>query len=172
MKRTPGPMIPRPHAEVFARCGNFLKGESRMRFRTSLLAMALFALNMPGVSMDFFLETDYGVFDTETGLHWWIGPDRNTSRSEAEDLVAGLDGDWRMPGVEELRHLHTSGVTTGNWGPFANSGSRVWCTAPDEESTESWYFYFDRGSEDWRLGDLSVNARVFAVLPAEEDQAQ
>jgi len=155
----------------FAPVLELTKGESRMRIRGTLLLLALLTLTMPMISMDSFLETDYGVFDTETRLHWWIGPDRNTSRSEAEDIVAGLEGDWRMPEVEELRHLHASGVTTGNWGPFANSGSRVWCTAGDGESTESWYFYFDRGSEDWRLGDLSVNARVFAVLSAEEGQA-
>jgi hypothetical protein len=60
-----------------------------MRIRGILLVVTLLTLNMPMISMDLFLETDYGVFDTETGLYWWIGPDRKTSRSEAEALFDG-----------------------------------------------------------------------------------
>lgn len=139
-----------------------------MPLKGTLLALALLLISGSGAGSDRFLETENGVIDIETGLQWWIGPDRNTPRSQAEDLVGQLGDPWRMPETEELRHLYESGVTTESWGPFTNTGSRVWCVLEGDDSGKSWYFYFDRGSEDWRLGDLSVNARVFAVLPGDD----
>ena len=57
------------------------------------------------------------VYDMESGLEWFAGPDRSTSWEEANRWVVGLDkfgGGWRMPIRSELDSLYHVGDGMNN----------------------------------------------------------
>jgi hypothetical protein len=70
------------------------------------------------------------VGDTNTGLEWMVGPDRDTTWDEAKAWVERLSvdgGGWRMPTVDELRTLYEKGVGEFNMSPlFKTSGWFIW----------------------------------------------
>ena len=50
------------------------------------------------------------VKDTNTGLEWKAGPDKDTNWGEARSWVQSLGGDWRMPTLDELEGLYKKGM--------------------------------------------------------------
>ncbi|MBU1711930.1 MAG: DUF1566 domain-containing protein, partial [Proteobacteria bacterium] len=57
------------------------------------------------------------VRDTQSGLDWYAGPDKNTGWDDAKQWVAGLmvdGGGWRMPAMEELKGLYQKGAGSRN----------------------------------------------------------
>jgi len=115
----------------------------------------------------FTLDASGVIRDSETGLEWLVGPDRDTDYVMAEKWVASLSGvsggGWRMPTVAELRTLYQPGVGSYNIDPaFRTTGWWVWGEPRDESS--AWNFNFNNGSENWDDRDHSnYGDRVFAV---------
>jgi hypothetical protein len=56
------------------------------------------------------------IKDTQTGLEWFVGPDRNMTWYEAQQWTVGLgncgDG-WRMPTIGEIRTLYNPALKAG-----------------------------------------------------------
>ena len=81
------------------------------------------------------------VFDKNTGLEWFVGPDRDTTWNDAKAWVESLDvagGGWRMPTEEELRTLYKYGAGTRNMTPLLKTtGWLVW-TGEASNSSSAW----------------------------------
>ena len=106
------------------------------------------------------------VYDTETGLEWVAGPDKDTDWNEAKLWVDNLKvagGGWRMPTIEELETLYQKGKGDRNMTPLLKTtGWYVW----SGETKDSWSardFYFGFAGKGWRARTDSTIARAFAV---------
>ena len=102
---------------------------------------------------DRFIAYENGVVkDTETGLEWFPGPDRNTNWYEAIRWVKNLTvagGGWRVPTLKELRSLYKKGSGTRNMTPLLKTtGSWVW-SDETKGSSSAWLFHFFKGNEFW-----------------------
>jgi len=107
------------------------------------------------------------VRETQTGLEWVAGPDRNTSWNEAKRWVENLNvagGGWRMPIRAELKTLYKKGAGSRNMTPLLKTtGWWVW-SGETEGATSAWASPLNRsGSEGWFPRDNSHNIRGFAV---------
>ncbi|MBN1103063.1 MAG: DUF1566 domain-containing protein, partial [Deltaproteobacteria bacterium] len=106
------------------------------------------------------------VRDTNTGLEWVAGPDRNTTWDEAKGWVESLNvggGRWRMPTVKELESLYEEGKGTRNMTSLLKTtGWWVW-SAQTKDSSAAWVFGFDFGGKGWRGRTGSRNGRACAV---------
>jgi hypothetical protein len=108
-------------------------------------------------------STDGSVTDIVTGLQWRVGPDRDFDWYGANIWISNLEGDWRMPTLEELEDLFDAGVTTETWGPFDNSGWLVWCV--DFSSRDmAQLFCFIPDNVYFGAHFFPSGQRVFAVL--------
>lgn len=109
--------------------------------------------------------------DTDTGLEWVVGPDRDTTWSEARDWVEGLKidgGSWRLPTLKELKTLYKKGTHTRNMNPvLKTTGWWVW-SSELEGSSFVWLFDFTNGSKFWDLRSISIDTRAFAVRPSSD----
>ncbi|HNR29686.1 MAG TPA: DUF1566 domain-containing protein, partial [Candidatus Hydrogenedentes bacterium] len=110
----------------------------------------------------FTLSGEGVVADSQTGLEWVAGPDRDTNYAQAEQWVAGCNvagGGWRMPTRQELATLYQEGIGERNMDPaFRTTGWYVW--AEPGASSSAWGFGFFHGRE---FRTDSDNGRVFAV---------
>ncbi len=116
---------------------------------------------------DRFIANDNGVVkDTETGLEWYAGPDKDTSWNEAKRWVESLNvagGGWRMPTIKELRALYKMGVGKRNMTPLLKTtGWQVW-SGEKNDSFSYWGFGFGSGFEYWDNRAFSYNRRGFSV---------
>ena len=106
------------------------------------------------------------VRDTQTGLEWYAGPDKNTDWNEASRWVGSLTvdgGGWRMPTRTELKGLYEKGRGSRNMTPLLETtGWWVW-SVEKKGSSAAWDYPFDGGRETWHFLDGSRYARVFAV---------
>jgi hypothetical protein len=106
------------------------------------------------------------VYDTETGLEWFSGPDQGMSWQEAESWVNGLNkfgGEWRMPNREELETLYTVGDGVKNITPLLhNTGYWVWAGQTKEKACK-WIFNFSYGGEGWDGQAPAGGGRAIAV---------
>jgi hypothetical protein len=114
----------------------------------------------------FSIDDNGVVFDTKTGLEWFVGPDKDTRWEEARSWVEHLSidgGGWRMPTRDELESLYTEGVGTCNISPaFKARAWFVW-TGETVGSSYAWGFCFDIGEMFWPRCTFSQGARAFAV---------
>jgi len=92
------------------------------------------------------------------GQQWVIGPDEPVSFQEACIWVDSLEGEWRLPSMNELEQIYDSGIRYDAWGPFQNSGWFVWSGDVDiqENTVMTFTFYLDKGYS-------AEGARVFAT---------
>jgi hypothetical protein len=90
------------------------------------------------------------VYDKETGLEWYVGPDRDTTWYKAESWVKNLTvdgGGWRMPTKKELKSLYNKGAGQRNMTPLLKTtGWWVW-SGEIKGSSSAWGFYFSHGRE-------------------------
>ena len=106
------------------------------------------------------------VYDQNTGLEWYAGPDKKTNWNNAKAWVENLNvsgGNWRMPTKDELKTLYRKGSGKRNIkAPLITTGWRVW-SVPRDSST-AWGFNFNNGKEFWkgRYGAYAID-RGFAV---------
>jgi len=112
------------------------------------------------------------ITDTQTGLQWRVGPDRDIDWYDACAWVDDLGGSWRMPRIDELRELCEAGIgqspTFDDWGPFEQSGFAVWsgeiCRSHTGASSQhAWYYGFGGVGKRWDGCDGSRFYRVWAV---------
>ena len=108
------------------------------------------------------------VYDTETGLEWYAGPDEGTSWQEAKNWTTGLDaygGGWRMPTRRELKALHHIGDGVNNITYLLyNSGFWIWA-GQTEDTSSRWLFSFSYGGEGWPGFPPADGGRAIAVRP-------
>lgn len=107
------------------------------------------------------------VYDKETDLEWYVGPDRDTTWYKAESWVKNLTvdgGGWRMPTKKELKSLYNKGAGQRNMTPLLKTtGWWVW-SGETTGSSSAWGFYFTHGSEYLYSRDSSYfGERGFAV---------
>ncbi len=108
------------------------------------------------------------VYDTQTGLEWVAGPDRNTTWDEAKSWVSSLSvagGGWRMPARNELRSLYQKGAGSRNMTRLLKTtGWYVW-SGEGKGSSGAWYFgfYVSRGRDLWGYRGYFYGDRGFAV---------
>ena len=114
-----------------------------------------------------FVQYNSGVvYDTESGLEWFAGPDRSTSWEEADRWVVGLDkfgGGWRMPIRSELDSLYhvRDGVNNITY-LLTNSGYWIWA-GQTLNSSSRWIFSFSYGGEGWNGQPPDDGGRALAV---------
>lgn len=105
------------------------------------------------------------VRDTNTGLEWMVGPDRDMSWNEAQSWVESLtdEDDWRMPKIVELSTLYQKGKGSRNMTPLLNMrGWWVW-SGEGRSRSSAWHFFFYNGRQCRVNCDYSVDDRAFAV---------
>jgi uncharacterized caspase-like protein len=103
------------------------------------------------------------VKDTNTGVEWKVGPDRNMTWDDARSWVQSLGSDWRMPNLDELEGLYKKGTGLRNMTPLLKTtGWGVWSSGETENPSDSRYFDFD-GFRHWLDRDNSYFMRAFAV---------
>ena len=110
------------------------------------------------------------VKDTNTGLEWKAGPDKDTDWNEARSWVKRLNldgGGWRMPTMDELEGLYKEGMGSYNMTALlkATSGPYLWVWSGETKgSSDARRFTFTDGHRYWHGGrDTSRYGRAFAV---------
>jgi len=85
------------------------------------------------------------VYDKNTGLEWFAGPDQSTKWNQAKAWVESLNiskGGWRMPTREELKTLYKKGAGKRNMTPLLKTtGWWVW-SGETMGSSSAWFFIF------------------------------
>jgi formylglycine-generating enzyme required for sulfatase activity len=114
-----------------------------------------------------YLEYANGVvYDKNTGLEWYAGPNKDTKWYEAKRWVENLNiagGGWRMPTRKELRTLYRQGTGARNMTPLLKT-SGLWAWSGEiKDSSSAWGFGFSVGYEYWENRNASSGARGFAV---------
>ena len=115
-------------------------------------------------------DTSGVITDSRTGLHWYVGPDRNTDWYDAKGWVNGLSvagGGWRMPSRSELKGISQNGARSSGLkylsAIFKTSGWFMW-SGETRGSSIAWSFDFGHGKEaPWVIRNGGAGSRAFAV---------
>lgn len=118
-----------------------------------------------------FEKTGEIITDSSAGLQWRLGPDTNTSFNEAVDWVNSLDGDWRMPTINELSALYQAGIVNDDEGliwcdVFSNTGCWVWSSDRSDNTSAKIVYFWGGDVMDYSTTsnrDSNIDGRVFAV---------
>ncbi len=106
------------------------------------------------------------VYDKNTGLEWYAGPDKDTTWNEAKRWVESLNvagGSWHMPTREELKTVYKEGAGERDMTPLLKTtGWWVW-SGETKGSSSAWGFAFSYGYEHWLYRDTSNDERGYAV---------
>jgi hypothetical protein len=156
-------------------CGTSLSLESPSKNQTTVLSAPIkidrafsksngsLVTNLFTGATRFVVSADGMIADSETGLEWVVGPDRQMDLPQAEQWVAMCNvagGGWRMPTREELKTLYLNGVGSRNMDPaFKITGWRVLA----KSSNESGELGFDFGPGIWHDRHGAMDNRVFGV---------
>jgi hypothetical protein len=166
----------------FFQCGRNLKNMKSFLGISAACAITLLLVTVPariGFTEESLLydrqllrfETGV-VYDPESGLEWYAGPDRSTSWEEAKNWVTSLDafgGRWRMPTMDELDTLHRVGDAANNITYLLyNSGYWIW-SGHTEASSAKWVFSFSYGGEGWNGQAPADGGRALAVRERQND---
>jgi hypothetical protein len=109
------------------------------------------------------------ILDDRTKLTWLVGPDKDTTYSQAKDFIESLGKGWRLPTRKEISEILTTKTDRRLPPSFNTTGWLLWT---DEESHKE--------RAEWRFGFLLSNAfydsrckgagdRVFAVMGAKNE---
>jgi len=119
-----------------------------------------------GVYVDYANGT---VGDTNTGLEWKVGPDRDMNWNEARAWVKSLEGDWRMPTMDELSTLYQEGEGYRNMTPLLKTTGWVVWSGEERGFYIAWGFdFFYGGAGAWDSRGPSLEYRAFAVRSRSE----
>ncbi len=115
-----------------------------------------------------YIKYDNGiVYDKNTGLEWYAGPDKNTDWNDAKKWVENLTvagGGWHMPTEQELKILYQMGVGENNMTPLLKTTGRWVWHSESKGASMDWPFSFGWGGESWAFRNTSdPGARGFAV---------
>jgi len=128
------------------------------------------------VEEDKFIAHPSGViYDAESNLEWFAGPDYDTYLVYAKEWVKKLDvagGGWRLPTREELRTLYKKGAGRRNMVPvFKTTGWSIWSGEGKNKTSDTpsyaWCFSFKDGTESFDGEVFNYNKRAFAVRSRE-----
>lgn len=113
----------------------------------------------------FAVSAEGVIADSETGLEWVVGPDRDVNYAQAEAWVAGCaigGGGWRMPRRQELATLtkRMAEDLTDMDPAFRTTGGTVWAEPRDSES--AWCFPIDASQSSVSIN--TVGERTGGVL--------
>lgn len=102
----------------------------------------------------FALERCGSVYDAQTRLRWFVGPDQTFLRDDAERYVTGLhqcDRAWRLPSSAELDALFDPALSAGEGSEiegfhvvahvspmFSNLGRGIWAWMADENGRNAY----------------------------------
>jgi hypothetical protein len=132
------------------------------------------AVNTKGMVMDPQINKPWfilpgnpkGVFDSDNGLEWFVGPDKKTTWDQAKAWCDSLPvggGGWRMPTRDDLETLNIKNLDDKNIAPaFKSAGWWVW-SGEHYDSSSAWHFPFPDGREHDFDPNYSGNIRAFAV---------
>ena len=111
------------------------------------------------------------VWDMDTGLEWFAGPDKDMNWDEARSWVQSLnldDSGWRMPTMYELRGLYKKGEGKWNMTPLLKTtGWYVW-SEEKEDSLSALPYFFDFENKRWHNRYDYYSLRAFAVRSRSE----
>ena len=115
----------------------------------------------------FSLSSEGVISDSETGLEWVVGPDKDTNYAQASQWVVSCNtagGGWRMPTPEELRTLYQEGIGNRNMDPaFKTTGWWVWTELHGYGSSAAWNFSEGHSGYFWDERGYSGYGRAFGV---------
>ena len=107
------------------------------------------------------------VYDKNTGLEWYAGPDRDTNWNEAKSWVENLTvagGGWRMPTRNELKTLYRKDTwSSANTTPLLKTTGWWRWSGETKDSSSSWAFSFLLGTEESGHRTAYGSCRGFAV---------
>ena len=106
------------------------------------------------------------VRDTNTGLEWKAGPDKNTNWNQARSWVQSLNldgGGWRMPTRDELEELYNTRYRFNKTSLLKTKGWYVWSGETEGSSESAWGFDFTNGGRIWTYRYSADGDRAFAV---------
>ena len=123
------------------------------------------------------------VYDTESGLEWYAGPDIDITWDDAKKWISNLNmkeryiselykpgGYWRLPGTHELETLYRKKFVEYNMTPLFNlAGMIVWSVDVEGDSyaypvgKSAFCIYFKDGSIASSHRNFKHDRRVFAV---------
>lgn len=113
----------------------------------------------------FEISAEGVIYDSETGLEWVIGSDKNTNYEQANQWVAGCNmagGGWRMPTRKELLGIYQKDIGDRNLDPvFKITGFYVW--AELRNKSYAWAFNFGMGEKCWFTKRTSNYIRALGV---------
>ncbi len=111
-------------------------------------------------------ESSGAIYDTDSGLEWYPGPDAAMTWQEAHAWVTGLETlgtDWRMPERGELDALRRIGDGVRSLTPLIPStGYWIWA-GQTRETASRWLFGFGYGGEGWSGQAPDDGGRALAV---------
>ena len=106
------------------------------------------------------------VKDTNTGLEWKVGPDKDMNWDKARSWVQSLNldgGGWRMPTMNELEGLYRKSAGDRNMTPLLKTtGWGVW-SGETKGSSDARPFNFIYRGRFWEDRGSSYYKRAFAV---------
>lgn len=111
-------------------------------------------------------ETTGVIYDTDSGLEWYPGPDRGMHWEEALNWATGLDalgGGWRLPQRGELNALHRIGDGVSNLTPLVTIRGYWFWAGQSEDTSTRWLFRFSYGGEGWSGQAPPDGGRAMAV---------
>ncbi|MDJ0801288.1 MAG: DUF1566 domain-containing protein [Desulfobacterales bacterium] len=111
-------------------------------------------------------ESTGAIYDTDTGLEWYPGPDRGMTWEEARNWVAGLaalGGGWRMPERNELGALRRTGDGVRNLTQLIPSSGYWFWAGQTRKAAFRWVFGFGYGGEGWSGQAPEDGGRTVAV---------
>lgn len=115
----------------------------------------------------FTTQKDGIIVDSQTGLEWICGPDKDMTWYDVKQWLDGLSklhgGGWRMPTRKEIRSVYFAGSGTRNLPEvMTTSGWYVW-TSEMMGAKHAWGFCLDIGDSYFPRLTFSTGARGFAV---------
>ena len=126
---------------------------------------SIIMIDLASAAERFAISSEGVISDSETGLEWVIGPDKNTNYEQANQWVAGCNtasGGWRMPTRKELLGIYQKGIGDRNLDKvFKITGFYVWAELRSQSS--AWAFNFGMGEECWFTKRTSNYVRVLGV---------
>ena len=131
-----------------------------------MLAAPAFGAEIVAVDRHLVKYDNDVVYDRESALEWYAGPDRAMDWRDAINWVSRLNADgggWRMPTRRELRTIHHVGDGINNITLLLyTSGYWIWA-GQTEKSSSRWLFSFSYGGEGWIGLPPADGGRALAV---------
>jgi len=151
------------------KAGQIAKADTQKQFKTATSAVdqAAGSAKISDSGPRFERLSSGVVRDTQSGLDWYAGPDKNTGWDDAKTWVANLnvdEGGWRMPTINELNGLYRISAGSRNTTPLLETtGWLVWSGESGPYPWGAWALDFDDGREILERRENSINKRTLAV---------